>query len=219
VDGGLNYALVKINSDFSFETTTFKLDSVSGGGDEFFSDNEHNVLWTKEGRKFVAFDLETKRTGNIVVSHDGDDVIGEAILVDPEKKLFAIEIITAAMDLENIHARFILFDLNNNKSLFQSNPYDGTILPFSKSIILWDKQIRNKTRSYYSEIWQFTDLQLNKLPDNKLTDSLTKNNISIETRNAKPYHFVKRIMIPLGQRPQRGKNRAADHPNSPLLLA
>jgi len=191
-DGYGKCVIAKIKPDGTFEKTIMPPGCI---GEDIYSDPQHNVIWAKRGRRFSALDIETKKTGELIVSHDGDDNIHHIILADPEKRIFAIDIIGYASHIEDSPIHYILYDLFNNKTIYSSKNYNGFLFPYAKNTLLWEDFLSDSKGIDSISRWQFTDLQLNKLPGNNLTLKLNESGMNVWYKNGIPFHFGKRIMI------------------------
>ncbi|MCP4136456.1 MAG: hypothetical protein GY754_36140 [bacterium] len=86
------FAFLKIDKEGNITVEAIKPGFPPVYGQKYFSDSEHNVMWMVRGRGFYALDIETKASGNVITSGDGNCWIHNSFLVSPEKKIFFIEI-------------------------------------------------------------------------------------------------------------------------------
>jgi hypothetical protein len=192
VDIGSTCKIIKIADDFDLKV----LETLPGPpGEEHQSDPAYNIIWAKYGRQFSAHDIESKKSGTIVVSHDGDEAILSMSLVDPIKKIFAIVIIQYAFNVVKSPKWFVLYDLQNDKIIEKSRIFKGFIAPFSRDTIFSIESIRDSNGVYIGQNWQITDLHLNKYPDNELITQLNKNKIQIRLDHSNRISLNKQIMI------------------------
>jgi len=136
-------------------------------GREFISDDEHNLLWLIRGRGFYVLDIESKKTGHIITTNNGNAKINTTMFVDAEKKYFLIEIFPYPRP-----SAYILYDLNADKKIFTSQTYTGYLLPFGEKKMLLCDVIRQPFKKSIHK-WHIVDSHFKKHKQNALTKKLT----------------------------------------------
>lgn len=150
-------------------------------GWELKSDNEYNFIWKTRGRGLYALDIETQKTGHCISSNNGNDKVVNTQLIDPENKIFMIELSRLGPGLSGLAGFiYVLYDLNRDKIIFESEIYAAhtyrlndqynfhcDILGKDHDILKWylidksNKKIENKLTQ------KMTDMQINIWPKTK----------------------------------------------------
>jgi len=174
------------------EAGTITVDPVVPGfpgklGQNLITDGVHNAIWMTRGRGFYVLDMETKKTGHIIVSNNGNDSISTTYLFDPEKKHFFIKV----MPPYPVQFYYILYDLFENKEVINSKQYNGRLYPYTKGNFLFC-EFTGDNNEIVS--WKIVDKEFNVIETNNLTDKLTEFQIDVYPRT-KAFHMQKRIMF------------------------
>jgi hypothetical protein len=207
VDMGSTCKIIQISDDYELkivETLPCPF------GEEHQSDPTYNVLWAKNGRQFSAYDIVSKKTGTFVASHDGDEAILSMALVEPNKKIFAVEVIHYAFNVALSPTWYVLYDLLNDTAIYKSPIFNGSIAPFAKDTMLFIESIRDSNKNYIGQNWQIADFHLNKYPDNELITQLNKNKIQIRLDHSNRISLNKQIMIARQRLPLNFNNSLFD---------
>jgi len=173
INGSGKFIVIKINKN---ELITVK--NAAGifptvDGMEVNSDNEYNFVWNTRGRGFYAADIDTKLKGHCVASSNANDKIVNCQLIDPENKIFLIELsrLGRLTDIEGFI--YVLYDLNSNDIIFESKVEDTIHYRFNKDNILTCK-IYGENNEFGK--WYLTDLNGKNITENNLTKKLTELN-------------------------------------------
>jgi hypothetical protein len=192
VDMGSTCKIIQISDDYELKI----VETLPGPfGEEHQSDPSDNVLWAKNGRQFSAYDIVSKKTGTFVASHDGDEAILAMTLVEPIKKIFAVEVIHYAFKVAQSPVYYVLFDLLNDTIIYKSPLFDGSLAPFKNDTMLFIEAILDSNKNFIGQKWQKTDLHLSKYSDNELITQLNKNKIQISLEHSNRISLSKQIMI------------------------
>jgi hypothetical protein len=192
VDIGITSKIIQISDDYELKV----VETLPGPfGDEHQSDPLNKVIWAKYGRQFSAYDIVSKKSGTVVASHDGDEAILSMNLLDPVKKIFAIDIVHYTFNVAESPKWYILYDLLNDTIIYKSPPYDGFIIPFSIGNLLFVESVCDSTMKYIGQNWQSTDFYLKKQPNNELMKRLNESKIQIYPRLSNLFSLQRNIFI------------------------
>jgi hypothetical protein len=192
VDGNFRTVVVKLNNDGSFEKDPMPEEFL---GDAYYSDGEHNVVWAKLGRQFSALNLDTRKYGRFLISHNGADAMLTTSLLDAEKMIFSVDLIKYGLGVRNSPVIYYLFDMLNDTIIYKSQRYYGDFFPYDKDKVVWSESIRDTHDVYRGSALYFADYRLNKLQGNALFKELADLKIEISGHLKRPYHFGNRRMI------------------------
>jgi hypothetical protein len=158
---------------------------------EFHTDPYSKTMWLIVGRGVDTIDIESKKTGSVVVSNDGNGKIIESFIVDKNNKI----LLTG--DTGGGAKCVTLFDIMNNKKIYSQDAegygYEGVLFPYYNNQILCMNYME-KGEKHYLE-WNICDIHLKTFKTNKLTEILDKNQIEIEILNAKSYNLNSKIIF------------------------
>jgi hypothetical protein len=157
---------------------------------DLYSDDENNILWVVRGKGVYFLDIESKKSGHIIVSNDGNGKIYRVFTVDPQKKILAIDFDNGPVTA----SQYRLFDLPNNQEI-PTNPgaYMGVLFAY------YNKQLLGKYWENGAYEWDLSDMiiETGKFWDDNLTKALTKFQINT-WHKTKTMHLKKRILLGTG---------------------
>ncbi|MBN2444347.1 MAG: hypothetical protein JXJ04_23495 [Spirochaetales bacterium] len=158
-------------------------------GDSIHSDPENDLLWQIRGRGVYILDLETKKTAHVIASSNPNDEITNNHLLNSKKNIFYFGLVNHGIQ-EPPYSSYTIYDVFNHTKIFESQLISGNLYPITQNELLFI-QYYNKGKQ---KKWYITDLYMNELKENKLTQELTKLQIS-KWPYSKTIHQERRMML------------------------
>lgn len=192
---GLNnkgeFCLLTIDKMGQVDTQTIVPGFPDNPGSDWHSDPQNKMLWQVRLRGFYALDIQTKQTRHIAGSGNTSDEIIHSCLIDPEKKIFYIEVVDHGKPDEP-YCFFTLYDFNKDEKIYKSDWVSVSIFPLNKEKILFQEYYPGPDGTLIR--WFISDLKMQNKIENKLTKNLTKLQIDAWERSA-TFSPTKRMLI------------------------
>ena len=155
-----------------------------------YSDDAGKIFWTIQTRAILALNTVTKKTFDPLFAFNGNTSLAQTIMVDNENEIIRGQVFDLTGGRGRSKTYLVSYNCKNDLLGEPGKPYKGFLFYLGRGEFLWCETLG----AMDTVQWHVCDTNLENIRHNRLTEELTKRQITMNG-NATPHSPKKKMMV------------------------